>query len=162
MTPIIPMKPIIADTLKNFVGVLHTHADLIPFIKILDWNSHTEKWIEISNLEPFRQFRSFPLRSQITSDRKRYLLYLKVLFKVWMEPLESCIITGVGNSCSAEMDIFRLELFISGSPLNQWHQWCHIIETTLRKYYKMKIQSWNELNWFAWDQSRALKNRRTR
>ena len=35
MTPIIPMKPIIADTLKNFVGVLHTHADLTPFIKIL-------------------------------------------------------------------------------------------------------------------------------
>ena len=28
-----PIKPIIADTLKKVVGVLHTHPDLIPFVK---------------------------------------------------------------------------------------------------------------------------------
>ena len=30
----IPIKPINADTLKKFVGVLHTHPDLTPFVKI--------------------------------------------------------------------------------------------------------------------------------
>ena len=34
MRLIIPMKPMIADTLKNCVGVLQTHPDLISLVKI--------------------------------------------------------------------------------------------------------------------------------
>ena len=34
MIPMNPMKPTIADILKTFVGVLHTHPALTPFFKI--------------------------------------------------------------------------------------------------------------------------------
>ena len=34
MRLIIPMKPMIADILKNCVGVLQTHPDLISLVKI--------------------------------------------------------------------------------------------------------------------------------
>ena len=32
--PMNPIKPIIADTFENLVGLLHTHPDLTPLFKI--------------------------------------------------------------------------------------------------------------------------------
>ena len=44
MRLIIPMKPMIADTLKNCVGVLQTHPDLISLVKIFkEINSPKDK-----------------------------------------------------------------------------------------------------------------------